>query len=89
MVNQPYHYVGISTTIRQMGLETDPPTLVRLYSNQKKEQVIATLAAGSEIEVLLADGNHWYLARTSFGLVGWITNGGDIESPFGLRYAGD
>jgi hypothetical protein len=60
-VPQPFYYVGLkSHTLRT----------VNLYQDTNLKKVIATLPPNNEIEILLSAGG-LYLARTSFGLVGW------------------
>ena len=71
---QPFCYVGVK------GKLLKPVTL---YSQQKGGTVVANLPVGYEIEVLLAEEEYPrgesddglpmnYLARTAFGLVGWL-----------------
>lgn len=72
-VKQPYLYVGIKDKLRKP---------VKLYSHQTGGTIIATLPAGYEIEVMLSEDYDktdemidllkFYLARTAFGLVGWL-----------------
>ncbi len=66
-VPQPFYHVGQKTHT----LKT-----VRLFSNTDYTEVIATLPANSEIEVVLATVNddrseYLFLIKTSFGLLGW------------------
>ena len=80
---------------------------VKLYSKKNNQgELIATLPAGYEIEVLLAEADAGkdeygeaklpmnYLARTAFGLVGWLQlTDDDTYHMFpvvkGLGYYGD
>ncbi|NLO70747.1 MAG: hypothetical protein GX102_07405 [Porphyromonadaceae bacterium] len=72
-VKQPYLYVGIKDKLLKP---------VKLYSQKSGGEVVATLPAGYEIEVLLSEdyqklGNEFeisrnYQVRTAFGLVGWL-----------------
>lgn len=68
-VQQPYYYVGLTTT-------TLIP--VKLTSLPTGGAVVAELPKGSTIEILLSNekefqgGRPSYLARTPFGLVGWL-----------------
>ena len=75
-VAQPYYYVDVK------GALLKP---VKLYSQPNKQgQLIATLPVGYEIEILLAAATPQptgdeessltkdYLAKTAFGLVGWL-----------------
>ncbi|HHT28993.1 hypothetical protein [Petrimonas mucosa] len=80
-VKQPYYFVDVK------GKLLKP---VKLYSRKdNRGELIATLPVGYEIEVLLADPDTPidsdgyreqmtnYLARTAFGLVGWLKLGQD------------
>jgi hypothetical protein len=62
-VKQPFYYIGLKTRT----LKT-----VILYQDKSFKKAIATLPANYEIEVLLREPKGDYLARTSFGLVGWV-----------------
>lgn len=74
-VKQPFYYVNVK------GKLLKP---VKLYSQKRDGIVVATLPVGYEIEVLLAEADTPtdedgykelpmnYLARTDFGLVGWL-----------------
>ena len=88
-VKQPYLYVGLkSKTLRE----------VKIYDNREKSGVIATLPAGYEIEILLAESDRtdgdkgFYLVRTGFGLCGWAelaaAQGTSVDVE-GLEYRGD
>lgn len=90
-VTQPYKYVGLKTTVKRPEFSTDTkPVLVSLYSDQSKSKTVAKLPEGSEIEVLLADGETWYLVRSSFGLVGWVEVPiGAMSTTIGVYFAGD
>ncbi len=75
-VKQPYLYVGEKGKL----LRT-----IKLYSSQDNQgQIVATLPKGYEVEVLLYEQEFlrdvdstkiikYYLVRTKFGLVGWLT----------------
>lgn len=66
---QPYLYVGIKGKLCREA---------KLYSAKTGGTVVATFPAGYEIEVLLCDASEEegqqrsYLARSAFGLVGWL-----------------
>lgn len=89
-IDQPYYYVGISGELRKP---------VKLYSEREGGEVVATLPKGYQIEILLAEKVEdedkvplRYLARTDFGLVGWLRV--DMDSfmdpiVIGLSYWGD
>ena len=93
---QPFCYVGVK------GKLLKPATL---YSQKKDGMVVASLPVGYEIEVLLAEEDYPidengegfpmnYLARSAFGLVGWLRLTGEDfhhSSPIisGLGYMGD
>ena len=79
-VKQPYYFVDVKGNLKP----------VKLYSRKdNRGELIATLPVGYEIEVLLADPDTPidsdgyreqmtnYLARTAFGLVGWLKLGQD------------
>ena len=90
---QPFCYVGVKGELLKP---------VTLYSQKKGGTVVANLPVGYEIEVLLAeeDSNKGealqmnYLARSAFGLVGWLRLTGydmHFSDPVvrGLGYMGD
>ncbi|MDY0102315.1 MAG: hypothetical protein RBS07_05215 [Lentimicrobium sp.] len=93
---QPFCYVGVK------GKLLKPITL---YTQKKGGTVVANLPVGYEIEVLLAEEDYTageygeglpmnYLARTAFGLVGWLRlTEDDIHNSNpvlrGLGYMGD
>ncbi len=97
-VKQPFYYVDVK------GKLLKP---VEIYSQKNNRgELVATLPVGYEIEVLLADAENGkdefgepkpmlnYLARTAFGLVGWLRLTDDdtyFMSPVvrGLGYLGD
>lgn len=91
-VIQPYLHVGIK------GKLLKP---VKLYSQKYGGEVIATLPAGYDIEILLAEDSFeegkvsvhlYYLAKSAFGLVGWLRlTDKDVMNPIvdGLRFMGD
>ena len=90
-IKQPYKYVGLKTTVKRPEFSTDStPVIVTLYSDTSKSQSVAKLPEGSEIEVLLADGETWFLVRTSFGLLGWVeVPMGAMSTAIGVQFAGD
>ena len=93
---QPFCYVGVKGELLKP---------VTLYSQKKGGTVIANLPVGYVIEVLLAEEDYPtgeyddglpmnFLARTAFGLVGWLRLTGDDlhhSDPVvrGLGYMGD
>ncbi|NLX67361.1 MAG: hypothetical protein GXZ19_11470 [Bacteroidales bacterium] len=97
-LKQPYYFVDVK------GKLLKP---VKLYSGKENQgELIATLPVGYEIEILLAEADPPfdedgyqeqmtnYLARTAFGLVGWLKLGEDdtyFMNPVvkGLGYYGD
>ena len=87
-VVQPFEYVGIKSRVTHIG-EEGGSTTVTLFADKEKKGKVAVLPEGSEIEVLLADRDDWYLVRTSFGLVGWYSTHGSLITPIGLVFAGD
>jgi hypothetical protein len=88
-VRQPFVYLGHKT---QVKIPTD--TLCGSYKGPKKLQllgqkkagsyVVATLKAGSKIEVILKDDD-WYLIKSPFGLIGWAKNTSFYHSLFGFH----
>lgn len=60
-VNQPYYYVGTDTVTNAN---------ITLYESPGSGAVVARLAHGTEITVLLNKGKY-YLIKTPFGLTGW------------------
>ena len=71
---QPFYYVGVKGKLLKS---------ITLYSQKEGGTVVANLPVGYEIEVLLAEVDYTtgqygegfpmnYLARTAFGLVGWL-----------------
>lgn len=88
-VKQPYYYVGLKE-------KTLKPII--LYSKKEGGEVVASLPADYEVEVLLADNKEYncqyYLVRTEFGLIGWLKVKTDEMIPptaviNGLFYYGD
>ncbi len=93
---QPFCYVGVKGELLKP---------VTLYSQKEGGMVVANLPVGYEIEVLLAEEDYTageygeglpmnYLARTAFGLVGWLRlTEDDIHNSNpvlrGLGYMGD
>ncbi len=86
-VKQPFYYVGLtSATLKP----------VKLYDKIDGGNVVASLPANYEVEILVAEsaqyGSAWYLVRTSFGLTGWakLDQGyGSQPSVKGLIWHGD
>lgn len=62
-VPQPYQFVG---------LEGKAKKDVVLFTTKGGKEILAHIPKGNPISVLLSDGDEWYLARTAFGLVGWL-----------------
>ncbi len=82
-VEQPFYYVGLEGKALQ--------DLV-LYAAKGGKEVVANIPKGNPVTVLLASGEEWYLAKTAFGLVGWIRVepwSVDATVVEGLFYAGD
>ncbi len=81
-VAQPYSFVGIEGKTKKD---------VVLYTKKDGKEILARLPKGNSISILLADGDEWYLAKTAFGLVGWlqvpITQEAEVVE--GLFFAGD
>lgn len=93
---QPFSYVGVKGDLLKP---------VTLYTQKKGGTVVANLPVGYEIEVLLAEEDYPideygqglplnFLARTAFGLVGWLRLTNDDvhhSNPVmrGLGYMGD
>ena len=66
-VSQPFYYVGFETKTLEH---------IKLYSDKSFSRVVATLPPNSEIELIAAETNsdrtkHYFLIKTSFGLLGW------------------
>lgn len=62
-VKQPYYEVGLKTICVQS---------IQLFSDQQFTEVLATLPAKSEIEIIAANStDDHYLIKSSFGLLGW------------------
>ena len=79
-----------------MGLTSTTLKPVKLYDKIDGGNVVASLPANYEVEVLVAEsaqyGSAWYLVRTSFGLTGWarLDQGFDSKpSVKGLNWHGD
>lgn len=82
-VAQPFYHVG---------LEGKALKDLVLYGAKDGKEVVANIPKGSPVTVLLASGEEWYLAKTAFGLVGWIRVEPwtvDASVVDGLYYAGD
>lgn len=93
---QPFCYVGVKGKLLKQ---------VALYTEKEGGTIVANLPVGYEIEVLLAEDNYLkdeysnglpmnYLARTAFGLVGWLRlTEGDVHNSNpvirGLGFMGD
>ena len=84
---QPFLHLNKRTQVKlsdtaHCGPYTGPKVL-RLRSKQDQTSpVIATLPMGTEIEVILRDGD-WFLIKTPFGLTGWAKTAG-VHSLFGF-----
>lgn len=84
-VKQPFNYVGLFSKTK---------STINLYYEKDLKNLIATIPANYEIEVLLNDKSvkDLYLVRTSFGIVGWTKlqaeqyQSKDVE---GIYYWGD
>jgi hypothetical protein len=81
-VPQPYYFVGLEGKVKQD---------VVLFTTKGGKEVLARIPKGNPISVLLADGDEWYLAKTAFGLVGWLQVPviQDAEVIEGLFFRGD
>ena len=89
-IKQPFYYVGLKTKISFKDTPEVQQKFVVLYQEKNTDKTVAVLPEGSEIEVLLSDGEHWYLVRSSFGLVGWVqAMNGERNTPIGVSFAGD
>ncbi len=79
----PQPYLAVDLTSRAKVALT-------LYASQTLQQPVASLPVGSELTVVLADGDY-YLLRTPFGLLGWVkiesTQASEVVE--GLFFAGD
>jgi hypothetical protein len=87
-VNQPYNFVGLKgKTLKD----------VTLYKDKTGDKIVAQIPKGYEIEILLAESStkdfeveYNFLAKTEFGLVGWLRLDGFSDRVIeGLYYAGD
>lgn len=75
-----------------VGLEGKAKKDLTIYASPAQTDPVATIAKGSMMSVLLADGADHYLVKTAFGLVGWVTIPADSQEATvvdGLFYAGD
>jgi hypothetical protein len=70
-VEQPFYYVGINTT-------TVAPVELLLAPQDSMQQIVASLPANYEVEVLLAkkeddpNDERYFLVKTPLGLLGWV-----------------
>lgn len=83
IVPQEFHYVGVTGRVK---------TSFPLYSKMEAPGVLANLAAGSTITVVLArlggqPGANWYMVRSASGLLGWAQEGVIFENVDGLPLA--
>lgn len=88
-IPRPFYYVGLATrTLKPLDL----------YFTPNSDLVVATLAAGAEIEVLTTDdkpdteGSTSYFVRTAEGLTGWVwvpTSQYKADTIEGITYWGD
>jgi hypothetical protein len=71
-------------------LESKTTQEVRLYGDPSQIQLVATIAKGSHVLVLINKDEN-YLLKTEFGLLGWIRiRNGTYETPIeGIYFAGD
>jgi|CXWL01.1.fsa_nt_gi hypothetical protein len=75
-----------------VGLEGKAKKDLTIYATPAQTDAVATIAKGSTMTILLADGADHYLVRTAFGLVGWVMIPADSQEAAvidGLYYAGD
>ncbi|HLP50679.1 MAG TPA: hypothetical protein VK154_07315 [Chitinophagales bacterium] len=89
-VKQPYYYVGLKGKLLKSAT---------LYRDKTGKDIVASLSKDYEIEILLAESTskdfemeYLFLARTEFGLVGWLRlSNTDLDNSLleGLYYAGD
>lgn len=81
-------FVAVLLGLALAGPEGKTKKDVVLYTTK---EVVARLPKGNPISILLADGEEWYLAKTAFGLVGWlqvpVTQEAEVVE--GLFFAGD
>lgn len=80
-VKQPFYFVGITTR----ALEP-----VELFGDPELSSVVATVAKGEQVSVVLNRGD-LYLVRASSGLVGWVRlkQDGTATQFEAVKYAGD
>ncbi len=82
-VKQKYYYVG---------LKTKTLSDIKLYSNEKLDKEIARIKKGSNIEVVISNGDTKFLVKTPFGLLGWydVRNDNYMRTPLeGITFHGD
>ncbi len=86
-VVQPFLHLNKRTQVKlsdtaHCGPYTGPNVLRLSAKQDQTSPVIATLPMGTEIEVILRDGD-WFLIKTPFGLTGWAKTAG-VHSLFGF-----
>jgi hypothetical protein len=81
-VPQPYYFVGVEGKAKKD---------VVLFTRKGGKEILARIPKGNPLSVLLAEGDEWYLARTAFGLVGWlqVPVAQEAEVVEGLFFRGD
>jgi len=82
-IEQPFSYVG---------LDTKANVALKLTAKKGGGETIADIPKGSEVQVVLRDGDY-LLLKSSFGLVGWWKMRKDVQAADaeieGIYYAGD
>jgi hypothetical protein len=81
-MKQPYLYVGVQSVALKP---------LRLRAQKNAGEVIAGIAAGEPLEVVIADAGGWFLIKTKLGLLGW-TQVDATQEPAAIKdlwYAGD
>lgn len=82
-IEQPFSYVG---------LESKAKVALTLTAKKGSGEVIASIPAGDELQVVLRDGE-FLLIKTQFGLLGWWKFKTDVQADNaeieGIYYAGD
>ena len=84
---QPFLHLNKSTHVKlsdtaHCGPYTGPNVLRLSARKDDKSPLVATLPLGTEIEVILRDGD-WFLITPPFGLTGWAQTAG-VHSLFGF-----
>lgn len=66
-IEQPFYYIGLKTKTRN-------PIKIYLGKNENESELIASIPANSQMEVVGSEFKHsakYFLIKTSFGLIGW------------------